>query len=245
MRKNLTSLFVLPALAALALVGQASPARADIIVSLNNTTYATVTGTAGDPTTTNGANYDPTAFTYDGLSFKGFSVTGDQYPVTESQSASVQITNSTSAAITLSLDIVISGFSSPTAPPTADVTSYLSGTYTTTEGSSADALGVTSSVYDGKGDSTGVLTPSVPSLPANGAFSTGDAYGQLTTLDAPFSIEQTITLTLAAGAQLQFTDTTTVVTTPVPSGVVLVLSGIPALGLVYWFRRRQVSLAAV
>jgi len=59
-----------------------------------------------------------------------------------------------------------------------------------------------------------------------------------------YTLSNVTTLNISANGLIQSTATTTV-TTPVPAGLVLALSGMPILSLGYWLRRRQVRLTTV
>jgi hypothetical protein len=55
----------------------------------------------------------------------------------------------------------------------------------------------------------------------------------------PFELDNTLTITMAAGATGNVNGTTTAAAVPEPATTVMILSGLPLLGLGYWARRRR------
>jgi hypothetical protein len=146
-------------------------------------------------------------------------------------SSTLSITNTGSSTQTLELFIGDVNFSAPTAPPGIEVNSHIGGTVAV--GSSANLLSFKSCVDPNNGQNVcGISTPSglvtagpgTPNVTGSPSSSfKDDKYATILSLGAPYSISQFLKITLGAGSQLNFSDSTTL--TPVPEPVSIGLLG--------------------
>ena len=144
----------------------------------------------------------------------------------ETESAAVQLKNTSAQDQTITINVVSTGFTSPTAPPTLTLLSHIGGTV---QVAGADnALSFISCVNTANTLIAGcpgtfnapTLTPSVIS----GSFD-GDSSTNIAALGPNYSLDEKITLTLTAGSQTNFSASTTLVQTPEPMSIAL-LGGI-------------------
>jgi hypothetical protein len=163
------------------------------------------------------------------------------------QSNNTVATLYSSGSHTLHIYVSSTGFTSPQSPPPAILGNASS---ITENGGHTDvtftSYGDTSNTLFG---TTGSSVTSVStSYSANDQ--TGVGSGSNSTLFSPNGNKYSLTnigdYTLTGGTSLTVVSGNTKVTpTPVPAGMTLALSGLPVLGLGYWFRRRQLRLAPV
>jgi hypothetical protein len=167
---------------------------------------------------------------------------------TETQGNNLVSTLYTTGSHTLHIYVSSTDFTSPQSPPPT----ILGNTSSITE--LAGATDVTFTSYASTSNtlfatSGGVTSSTGYSYSVTGQQSSGGA-GFSSTFFSPDGAKYSLTnigdYRLAAGTDITIVGGNTKVTpTPVPAGMVLALSGLPVLGLGYWFRRRQVRLAPV
>jgi hypothetical protein len=121
----------------------------------------------------------------------------------------------------------------PTAPPTITLFSHIGGTVLVP--GTGDAVSLISCVNTGVGGCPGTfnaptITPTLPTT-ANGSFD-GDSMLDIASLASPYSVDELITVTLAAGSQINFSASTTLQAVPEPvsiaslGSIVLLISGL-------------------
>jgi hypothetical protein len=139
--------------------------------------------------------------------------------------STVTLTNNAATAKTITLDLLGQNFSAP-AGSGVGTTMNLKGSLTVlTEGESA--------TYQSSADGSVV----VPFISATGVGSNSGT-GNFVRGGSTYSLLGTTTITLAPGHSIDL-QASSIASAPAPAGAVLALSGLPILGLGYWFRRRQ------
>jgi len=156
--------------------------------------------------------------------------------LSELTSATVAITNSTSATHTVVINVMSDTYTAPTAPAT--LLSHIGGTVAV--GSANDALSFKSCVggnnLTGCSGATFSSGTGAPSITGTGSFQS-DQTGTVASLSSPYSIDEMITLTLGAGASVNFSASSTLTSVPEPASVFL-LGGV-LLGLAKVIRRKE------
>lgn len=173
-----------------------------------------------NPTTLPGSNVKVTLF-----SGEGIQASGD----TEQDGATLKIQNTGLTKQTLTFWIADNNFSTPTAPPEILYSSNLNGT--STQGSGSVDLTSCVDTSNGLAPPTATFCSSPAATLVNTTFNfsgsssdTNDTVSTfITTLGSPYTLSQVITLTLNAGASLNFN--TSQVLTQVPEPGVIVLFG--------------------
>jgi hypothetical protein len=241
-------------LVAVAVFGTASPARANILLNLTDTTTSATTGNL----TSSG-----TSISYSG-SVGDFSVTiaegqtnspGGPYDAI-TQQATVFIKNNGSTAETLSIVVSANYFSSPTAPPALTLYDVVNGTTASGPANNPTSVSVTGTAQGfantsnvlGDTGGLGAIAGTALSFQASGLStnfsptSGGTMSGNVTvdSLPAPYSLTFVETFTLSAGGSLTVTDGNVQVVVPEPATLMMAFSAVPVLGLGAWLRRRQV-----
>jgi hypothetical protein len=159
-------------------------------------------------------------------------------------SATVEILNNSAFTQTITINVASNGFLTPTTPPGINFLSHIGGTVVV--GSAANLL-----TFQSCGDLTNSLTGcpgtnqaplQTPSITATGSFDNSTT-GTIASLSAPYALDELITLTLGAGAEVNFSASTTLNSTPEPMSVAL-LGGILVLtGGIMRRKRKQASQA--
>ena len=220
--KKFLGLFGLIAIAALA-----PSAHANFAISINGTTCASG---AGSPTAVGGE-----VGACGSVSVTGGVVTLESTQGTQTTSNSEQLTSNlsitTTAATTITIDAAVNDFSSPTTPP--NVTDSFTFTLNQTTGNTTGVF--TACVDQGNGLTAPTGTcGAAQSLTVTGSQSSSSPTGVLTlsSLSALFGLNQQVVLTLAAGTSLNVTETQTLTQVPEPGSIVLlggVLVGLSTL----------------
>jgi len=233
----------LAGMAAMAALGLTMSAKADLIITAQQTGMGVVgptTVATGSPTDGAGTGvvYNPSADIFFGnFRIQGVSVSETQ-TATLSQvlSSTLTITNMDSVAHTLTVMISATNFTAPTTPPDVLLRESIGGTTPAINSGAGNAISFVSKA--GAAPAAPTLTPDI----------TGNSLGyasnatQLITsgLSAPYTIMQTYVITLNAGSELQFTGRTNLVSAvPEPATVAMALTALPILGLGAWVRRRR------
>jgi hypothetical protein len=229
--RSIRKLATLAGMAGLATLILTAPTRADLTVTVQQTGMPAVGPTVlavGSPTDNGGTGISSPPFTG---TFGNFSITNGSvgesqgFGLSQAFSTALNIINTDSVSHTLTITLVASKFTAPV--PTAGVLSSFTGT--TTSGTGSGSL--TSMV-----GATTLATQTVNPFGTSFANSlTGTANG----LSAPFSITQTVVLTLTAGENINFTARTQLAAVPEPGTIAMALTALPLLGLGALARRRR------
>jgi hypothetical protein len=139
--------------------------------------------------------------------------------------STVTLTNNATTSKTITLDLFGQNFSAPTGSGVGTNMSVSSSLTVLTAGESA--------TYQSSADGSVV----VPFISATGVGSSS-ASGTFVRGASTYSLLGTTTITLAAGHSIDL-QASTIASAPAPAGAVLALTGLPILGLGYWFRRRR------
>jgi len=141
----------------------------------------------------------------------------------------LEFTNNSASTDHLTVDISSNGFTMPVTPPNIVVDSHVGGTVAV--GAAANLLSFQSCI---DGTNSLITTPTTacpagtiptsvgtPSIKAAAAFS-NDQVGSIASLAAPYSIQEVLTLTLGAGADMNLTTSTTLTpAVPEPASIFL------------------------
>jgi hypothetical protein len=229
---------------AIGLLGK--PVRADLTITVqeNSGPITTVVSVPGSPTSdlfdAENATTAHYSITLLGGESNQFASNGVLTSELLSSTTSVQRLAG-SGAFTLHIVITGTGYTAPTAPPMISTDSQVSGTITQT--SSTNTLNYESFVA---GVGLGVQSPAITAKQYD-----SNNPGTLSSLSAPFTIKETIDITLnGQGDALNFTTNTTLkqtiehtqAVTPEPS--TMALAGLGALGLIGYSLRRRKALGA-
>jgi hypothetical protein len=212
-------------------------ARADLIITVAEDAGApvTVVNVVGSPT----SDLSGVSATVNTADYK-ISILGgesNQNSTSELLSSTTSITNETgSTGHVLHITITGTGYSAPTTPPSVTVLSHIGGTVAVETTPSTNSLSFQSIV-------PGAALPSqTPAINAIGSYS-NDASATTNSLSAPFSIEETLSVTLnKLNDQINYSSSTTLsqVAVGVPEPSSMAIAGLGALGMIgYGIRRRK------
>jgi hypothetical protein len=241
--RKLSKLSAMAMLAALAL---SSAARADIIITISEVGGPS-TGpndvAVGSPSMTGGVSYNPGTSPFGDFTISSAGVSERQLTaLSEVLSTALQLTNNGSVAHTLNVTIQASNFTAPTAPPGFELISNLGGTTPAVIGTGpGNAISFQSQVGTSASDATAVQSPDITGNAVSYAAPT-QTLGITTGFPGTppgYSVYQTYSITLDAGATLQFTGRTDLVPTPEPATVAMALTALPLMGLGALARRRR------
>ncbi len=228
-------------MALIASLGSSAIARADLILTATETGYAQqgpTTLASGAPTDGGGTGvtYNAASSTFHDFTFTGITLSETQTdPLSEVLSSTLTIKNTNSVAHTLTFTLEATGFTAPLAPPGVLLLESLGGTTPVTGAGAGNTISFFSQA---------AATPAAPTLSPS-ITGVGKSYSQdssesiATGLSGTYSVFQTYTITLNAGANLQFTGRTDLLPTPEPSSIALALTALPLLGLTALARRRR------
>jgi hypothetical protein len=228
----------------LAMVAVAPLARADFEISVDGVNCVYVVNA-----TPNGSVVCGSVTAAAGVTIQVLSLIGSQTPgFSETLGSTLIISNLSGATATITIGLADQNFSSPTTPPFINDASGL--TINPTVGTGSAAL---ISCVD---QSNGLVPPGGPfcatpapgmagpnaSLSFAGATTASDnSYGTITSLGAPFSLTQTLTIVADAGSQFNVTSSQVLMPVPEPSAIVLL--GTAALCVGGLVRRRLAKRA--
>lgn len=238
MSKYLKTLAATVALGALVFV--AAPARADLVVTVQEDggSVVTIANVKGSPT----GDLVGGTFTSSTADYKIQFSSGEANQTAggaELLSSTLSITKTGTGTGALHFVITGTGYTGPTTPPVISAQSHIGGTIPV-EGTNSNSLSFESFV---NGVGVGTQSPSI-NLSPGGSFNS-DASMLVTSLSAPYSIAENLNISLNnVGDQINYSTSTTLTPTPAPAGLVLALTGLPVLGLGYWRRRQKQRQAA-
>jgi hypothetical protein len=153
-------------------------------------------------------------------------------------SATVNMSNTDTIAHTITIDVSAPNFMSPTAPPPVALFSHIGGTVFV--GSSSNAISFSSCVNGTPGcpgsATAGPGTPDITTATLGGGSFSDDKFAAIASLTAPYSLAETITITLGAGARVNFSASTTLVPVPEPASVMFL--GTTLLGVTTLLRKK-------
>jgi len=254
---------LLPAVMALAIsaiaVG-ASPARADFHVTLSSSPASAQTTIFGNPGSEDFGNTSTTlingreqiqitSFLYAGYQISVQATTntpGGNVPgqgIVALQTANtLSVTNLSGATNPLTIDVFSDGFNIFPVGSQLIVSNSISSTELDPNSPINSSASAVSLVNGSSPTSPATLNGSAAiSLLSPGSAGTSEV---IVLGASPFNLTSRLTISnLALGATANVTWTTTVAA-PVPAGLVLVLSGLPALGLGRWWKHRQTRMKA-
>jgi hypothetical protein len=230
------------ATAAIASLSTASSARADLIVTAQETgdsSTGPVTVATGSPSTPGGVVYNNgTPLNVNDFTFTQVSASETQTAaLSEVLSSTLSITNTSSTVQTITIVLQATNFTAPLAPPGVLLLESLGGTTPVIGSGAPNAISFTSQAAATTPAPT--LTPDVTGQGV--AYSASANESIVTGLSGTYTVSQTYVITLNAGANLQFTGRTDLipVATPEPATVAMALTAAPLLGLGGWLRRRR------
>jgi len=160
-------------------------------------------------------------------------------------SADVDLINTSSTTQTIQIQLSANGFTAPLAPPTITLLSHVGGTVVA--GGGANSLSFQSCIDPSNTlrsvSSLGVACPagaiasglSTPAITAAGSYNS-DKSVTIASLTGPYAIDESFIITLAAGAEINWSSSTSLLATPIPGTpepvtAVLVGSGLIGLGI--------------
>ena len=164
----------------------------------------------------------------------------------QEESATVDLSNATSSTQKITINVISTGFTTPVTPPSLDLLSHIGGTVVT--GAAANLLSFVSCVDATNSQTAGcpatdnapTLTPSIVSA---GSYSADSSVG-IASLGSPYAIDEALAITLGAHSNVNFSASTTLVTT-VPEPMSIVLLGSVALLTSGLIRRRRKGASQV
>ena len=238
---------ILAGLALIAPLALPTGARADLIVmaSEDGGRSTTILNVQGSPSSPNGFTFGtpPNINTNLTADFVANNTTLNETQVpsfSEVLSSALSLTNSGTATHTLTLTIQATGFTAPTAPPGALLTSDVSGTVRGNGNvGNADNL----LTFQSRADNAASTALQTPAINQAGSFSTPTASTSIATgLTAPYTVFQFYTITLNAGANIQLSGRTDLLPRPAPEPATLAMAAtvLPVLGYGAYRRRRRI-----
>jgi hypothetical protein len=156
--------------------------------------------------------------------------------------ATVQMTNPTAAAESITLLSGDIGFAKPLAPPPVEFLNSISGTVVT--GGAANAFTSQACLSESNGQNVcpgDFITPLITAAIQNPGAGANSNFTMLTSLTGPYSMTEELMITLAPGANINFTASSDVTPTSVaePGSLALLGAALAGFGLLGWRRRRS------
>jgi hypothetical protein len=164
----------------------------------------------------------------------------------QEESATVDLSNAATTTQSIVINVISTGFTSPTTPPALTLTSNIGGSVVT--GSAANVLNFISCVDQTDSQTAGCpATDNAPTVSPNITSATshydGGSTSTITTLSSPYAIDEQISVTLGVGANMNFSASTTLAQVPEPMSIILL--GSVVLLVSGLFRRKLKSAAQV
>jgi hypothetical protein len=156
----------------------------------------------------------------------------------------LDITNTNGATATLFITLGDTGFTQPVNPPSVNFLSHIGGTVVVGSAANLLSFGSYVALTNGQNDTSGPNTfPQSPSITATGSFQNDKTGTAASGLTAPYSITERFALTLGAGAEINFSASTTLSSvSPEPSS--LAIAGLGGLGMIGFALRRRKAIGA-
>jgi len=231
------------AMVAVLAMGMATPARADLQIWLSESSPLISSNKVAEASTPGSVGYSNSSF--DGnLNIQMTSGSSDSpgsSTFASLSSATTELKNFSSSAVTVYLSIGATAYTAPTAPPTISVLSSVSATVLQA-GTGSNSLSFSSYVNqdNGQNDTTGSNGGSQSlNISSTGSPGTSTTFN-VSSLSSPYSITETYAITLSAVAYITLDASTGLSQTAVPEPSTMAIAGLGALGMIgYGIRRRK------
>jgi hypothetical protein len=228
-------------------LGVVTPARANLQIWISTTNdppvLADQVATAPSGGTASFTDHTFAGGTFDINSLSASSNSPGTATETQLLGANLSLKNLSGSTATLFITIGDTGFTQPVNPPNVDFLSHIGGTVVAGNAANLLNFGSYINTTNGQNATSGPSTfPQSPSITATGSFNNDSSGTIVSGLTAPYSITERFAITLGAGAQINFSSSTTLSAVPEPSS--LALAALGALGMIGYGLRRRKALGA-